>query len=64
MWIPSLAQWIAFAIGLVPVVLLSFPGVSAFVHGDRQVFWPVPVLLAALIALATALTLGWLESKR
>ena len=64
MWKPSRAQWIVFAVGLLPVLVFSFSGVSAFMRGDRQVLWPVPVLFAAVIALMTALTISWLEARR
>ena len=64
MWKPSRAQLIVFAVWLLPVLVFSFSGVSAFMRGDRQVLWPAPVLLAAVIALMIALTISWLEARR
>ncbi len=64
MWKPSRAQWIVLAVGLVPTAVFCFSGVSAVLSGDRQVLWPVPVLVGAVIALLTALTVSWLEAKK
>lgn len=64
MWKPDRNQWIAFGVGLLPVSLLFFSGMSAFLRNDRQSLWPVTVLLGAVIALVTALTISWLEARR
>lgn len=64
MWKPNRNQWIAFGIGILPASALFFSGISAFLSNDRQSLWPVTVLLGAVIALVTALTISWLEARR
>ena len=64
MWKPNRSQWVAFGVGFLPVSALFFSGLSAFLRNDRQSLWPVTVLLGAVIALVTALTISWLEARR
>ena len=64
MWKPNRNQWLAFGIGFLPVSVLFFSAMSAFMRNDRQALWPLTVFLGAVIALVTALTISWLEAKR
>lgn len=64
MWKPDRNQWIAFGVGIVPSSALFISGLSAFLRNDRQSLWPATVLLGAVIALVTALTISWLEARR
>ena len=64
MWQPNRKQWLTFAIGFLPVALLFQSAFSAILRNDRQLIWPLVVLLGAVIALVTALTIAWLEGRR
>ena len=64
MWKPNRNQWVGFGVGFLPVAVLFLSAMSAFLHGDRQLLWPLAVFLSAVIALVTALTISWLEARR
>lgn len=64
MWKPNRSQWIVFGIGFLPVSMLFFSAMSAVLRNDRQALWPLTVMVAAVVALMTALTISWLEGRR